>query len=93
MLIHEIFSKVTLLGSTLSTSLTASSTCSLILEKARSMGGARANFERPMSPRNLSAVRISALTRRLPLTMLDRRLPMRNLTRVEVGRVRKAGPW
>ena len=57
------------------------------------MGDARANFEKPMSPRNLSAVRISALTRRLPLTMLDRRLPMRNLTQVEVGRVRKAGPW
>ena len=76
---QDTFSMVTQQGSTLATSLMTSSTWSVILEKASRMGDVCANSEKPMLPRKLSAVRMSALTRRLPLTMLARRLPMRNL--------------
>ena len=89
---QETFSMVTQHGSTLATSLIASSTWSAILEKAPRMGDPRANSARSILPRKLSAVRISALTRRLPLTMLARRLPMRNLmTEKQGGRISQTG--
>lgn len=85
---HETFSMVTEAGSThhLSSNVIAiassiaSSTCSAIRAKVRRTRDPRANLARPApSPRKVSALRMSARTRRLPLTMLVRRLEMKNL--------------
>ena len=89
---HETFSIVTEAGSTrhLSskliaiTSSTDSSTWSAIRAKVRRTREPRANLARPApSPRKVSALRMSARTKRLPLTMLVRRLPVKNLLKKE----------